>query len=729
MSLSKKMVMILSIAASVIVLGAVLLKVVLVRREPPYETESNFANPSVHTIDEIDTGDISLFFRAVDQYFYRLDATTWNLTYLKGVNMGLTEATTDLNNPNVSYETYREWLTLISEMNANTVRVFTVMPPQFYAAFNDHNAATESPLYLIQGIWFNENDMYEGDHAFADDGRIVDSFKRAARETVDIIHGNSDYTSYGEIKNAVYPHDVSPYIAGYILGLEWEPGFVERTNAQLSKAGYTGRYLTTMDKATAFESFLCEVGDYLISYETETYKAQTPVAFLNWQTTDTLTHTNEPFEEEDRVSVDTETIVPTSEYYCGLFAAVDIYPYYPEFMNHQPEYLLADENGNINPYQAYLADLRSQYSVPVIVAEFGAPTSRGTAHESVMGIDQGGLTEEEQGEAIVQMMQDIAQQGYAGTLIFSWQDEWFKQTWNTFKYAPDNAAVRTPNVQSAEQGYGLLAMEPGEDTACLVDGFTDEWSEISPVAKNDGYSIAVQWDEAYLYLKIETNGIDFEQGTLLVPIQITGRGSDFAQDYHVSFTQAVDFLLVINGEKNTRLLTDTYEDLFYYTYAHEKGVFETDSSLEQQKSGIYNPIRQFISNEIVLPLTGEVIKPQYVESGLLTYGITDPNNPNYNSLADFYRNGNTIELRIPWYLLNVMNSTIGVCLNDFYSSDGVDVMDMPGLKLGLGLPGEQNIALQDAGYFTKQQSAFHTRLKKSYPIVQSAMEDLMEYEK
>ena len=56
-------------------------------------------------------------------------------------------------------------------------------------------------------------------------------------------------------------------------------------------------------------------------------------------------------------------------------------------------------------------------------------------------------------------------------------------------------------------------------------------------------------------------------------------------------------------------------------------------------------------------------------------------------------------------------------------------MDMPGLKLGLGLPGEQNIALQDAGYFTKQQSAFHTRLKKSYPIVQSAMEDLMEYEK
>ena len=725
--MSKKMVVMLSIAAAVVVLGAIFVKIFLKNEAPLHETDSNSLNAFLQTIDGIDTGGITVSFRAVDRYFYSLDAAEWRASYLKGVNMGLTEATTDLNNPNVSYETYREWLKLIADMNANTVRVFTVMPPQFYKAFYDHNASSESPLYLMQGIWFNENDMYEGAHAFADDGRIVEAFKRSARETIDIIHGNSDYTSYGEIENAVYAHDVSQYVAGYILGLEWEPGFVERTNAQPQKAGYSGSYLKTNKEATAFESFLCEVGDYLIAYETETYRAQTPVAFLNWQTTDTLTHTNEPFEEEDRVSVNTENIAATDTYYCGLFAAVDIYPYYPEFMNHQPEYLKEDETGEINSYQAYLADLRSQYSVPVIVAEFGTPTSRGTAHKSVMGIDQGGMTEEEQGEAIVEMMQDIAQQGYAGSLIFSWQDEWFKQTWNTFKYAPDDAAVRTPNVQSAEQSYGLLAMEPGADMACLIDGLTDDWSGISPVVKNGGNSVAVKWDEAYLYLKVEMSNVDFSKEQLLIPIQITGRGSTFAQEYDVSFAQAADFLLVIDGERNTRVLTDAYEDLFYYTYAREKGVFETDSRLEQQGSGIYHPIRQFISNEIVLPLTGEVIEPQYVESGLLTYGITDPDSPNYNSLADFYQNGNVIELRIPWYLLNVMNSTIGVCLDDFYSIGGIDVTDIPGMKLGVGVSGDQNIALQDVGYFTKEQSSFHTRLKKSYAIVQEGMESLTDY--
>lgn len=163
------------------------------------------------------------------------------------------------------------------------------------------------------------------------------------------------------------------------------------------------------------------MGDFLIAYETEAYAAQTPVAFLNWATTDTLTHTNEPFEEEDRVSVNTEAILPTAQYYGGLFAAVDVYPYYPEFMNHQPEYLEPGETGEANPYRAYLAELRTQYSVPVLVAEFGVPSSRGMAHKSVMGFHQGGLTEEEQGEAIVRMMEAIAQEGYAGSLIFSWR--------------------------------------------------------------------------------------------------------------------------------------------------------------------------------------------------------------------------------------------------------------------------------------------------------------------
>ncbi len=124
--------------------------------------------------------------------------------HLVGVNIGLTEATTDLNNPNVSYETYYEWLTDINEMNANCIRVFSVMPPQFYNALYDYNEMNEEKLFLFQGIWFNENYMYDFEHAFDSDMQITKAMQRSARETLDIIHGNSDYTDYGEIIGAEY---------------------------------------------------------------------------------------------------------------------------------------------------------------------------------------------------------------------------------------------------------------------------------------------------------------------------------------------------------------------------------------------------------------------------------------------------------------------------------------------------------------------------------------------
>lgn len=683
------------------------------------------------TIDDISINGVSLYSSTKDGYFYRKSTSgAWNVHFLKGVNMGLSLPTTDLANPDIPYDTYYRWFEAIHSMNANTVKIFTIMNPDFYSAFYDFNQKNkDNPLYLLQGIWINENDMYDIGDAYAKNNKILNDFKKTAKEIVDIIHGKSDYTSYGLINPAIYDKDISPYIAGFILGLEWMPEFIQQTNDKNpTKKSYMGKYLYTQN-ASAFEAFLCNVGNTLIEYETSQYQTQVPLAFLNWSTTDTLTHTNEPFSEEDAVSLDTNHILPTNAYLPGMFAAIDIYPYYPEFMNYQKEYIsYVDPFGRKNPYRAYLRDLKKEYTVPVVVAEFGVPTSRGIAHKSEMGFDQGGVTEEQQGEMDVLMMQDIAKEGYAGGMIFSWQDEWFKQTWNTIKYYATDTGKRTTNVQSAEQHYGILAFETGIDTsgqASFPDGSLKEWDGIPDQTEQAPFAWKVSMREDALSLMCKWDNAQFnpEKDTLAIAIGTTKRGSNQAKNEKLLFSKPADFVLLFNAKNNTRLLVDSYYDSFYYQYMVTKKVFPLVAGTGIQNNGIFNPIRQFISNEIFLPVEQKTINPMFYESGALRYGQANPDLPSYDSLADFYYTADFVEIRIPWTLLGVSNFVEKKRIADFYNRKTITTETMDSLVIGVGKQqiNTTTLQMQSIEMVTFDKTNYTERLKKSYSILSKGL--------
>ena len=644
------------------------------------------------------------FFASNNGYFYKnMGDGTGSLFYINGVNIGFTEPGTDLADPDISYETYMRWFSYISDMNANTVRVFSVMNPDFYNALYDHNRKNPGKeLYLIHGIWFNEDLMYEIGDAY--DDAIISQFKRASKETVDIIHGKCDYTSYGNIRQAIYNKDISQYVIGFILGLEYPSEFVYNTNKyhkNITKSD--GDYIYTKDDSSPFESFLCETADSLISYETDKYGHQTPVSFLNWQPLDPIDHPSEPFKEDnDYVSLNTENIICKNTYYPGIFASYDVYPYYPDFMSY--EYAEYSDN-----YKAYLDALRAIHTVPVLVAEYGLSTSRGMAHNGINEYRQGNMNETEQGTLLAKMSRDIALSGFCGGLIFSWQDEWFKKTWNTEVYVPENKKDRTHELSSAEQCYGILAF----DASCASpDGVTDEWDNTTNA------TLKTLFDAEYMHILIDLpDNFNFYSDICYVPISISGVGSDHSDDYGLIFDNYVDNLLIINGAYNTRLLTDASTDIFYYKYFVYNNVFGRENViLYKNNSGIFNRIYEYNANEMYLPTLDMTVTPQYRESGLLRYG-----NANTDTLSDFcLTDDGRLEIRLAWYLLGIKNPKLKICIRP--ADDKLDYAAFDKIFIGAGT--DKNIKLYDSGFDGLENIEYKEHLKSSYKYVQNVFSEL-----
>lgn len=559
-----------------------------------------------------------------------------NVTFWGGVNLG---ATTPGHGPGevaISDETYRRWLQEMGEMNISFVRIYTIHRPGFYTALRDYNLDhADHPIYLMQGVYLPDESYLKSENLW--DQGPTDAFTRELIDASNAVSGDLHRDLTPGHASGDWTADVSPWLAGWVVGVEMDPNATFASDAKNSThRGFTGKYFRTSGSSTvtATETWLARQMNSLAEQEAGRGRSE-PIAFANWPTTDPLKHAYEPLPAEDRVSIDANNVLPTAAWPGGTFASFHVYPYYPDFLRHEPAYQQKVVNGQIDAYAAYLEDLKrhfGQVNIPMMVTEFGVPSSIGSAHFGTRGRDQGAHTEQEAMRIDAELLHLLKDAGMSGAFLFSWADEWFKFTWNTLPrqtVVDDERRSLWHDPLTNEQWFGIIATDP------MGNGWRQTYEGSGAVRQ-----VETDTDASFAYVRVTFEQPPTQPFELLFRVLVDSGGPDHA----VRVNPAAGTAQAYVKDALDPILLD--------------GLGPTN--LPPRDGTGWSIQRLTLNRDLVVK--GRSLPPEFFEVGQLRRGDSDPDASDYDSLSTWSLHGNRFELRLPWSMLGLADPSSHVAV-------------------------------------------------------------------
>ena len=647
-------------------------------------------------------------FRVKNNFIEESEGTLWQPVYLSGVDLNAALPGTFPVDAVTDPAVYLKWLGMIGKLGVNTIHAANILAPAFYRALHVYDdEGSHAPLWLLQGVAFPappaNDDLFERHY--------YQSCLQEMRDAVDAVHGQGDVASNHLHSGGIYLNNVSRWVAGFIVGNTWLSHVVLDNNALHPRmVCYRGDFVR-VPSGNPTEIFLAQMINHLTKYEEKRYNWQHPAAFLNWPTLDPMRHPTEstmseeigirrslgerfqtppgPYDDDDSVTVDPRHLKAAQKFRAGYFADYSVFPFYPDFLDLDPAYPQANDGEGMDPFFGYLQDLKAHTKgLPLLISAYGIPSSIGIGHFNPAGFNEGGQTEEQQGNLLSRFTRNIYDSGAAGGMVFEWLDGWSRRSWLTRNYeVPEEHNPRWTNLMDPAEYYGLIAADPRGRRSHQLEGELSAWKNLcafySKAKQNHDWPAGDTWaaardlkalyvdaDEGFLYLRLvvrklaagKTGTPNWNEVNYLIGIGTDpGRAGITYLPFiaPVRFPQGMTFAIQLAGPDASHIWIASSYDPYRIVPVPR---IPSETTLGQKlgwspaltDSGIFE-------SEIIEPnrrrfaRNGRYFPPQRYDRGILRYGTLDPASPDYDPLAEWHANvqTNTVDLRIPWGLLNV----------------------------------------------------------------------------
>lgn len=652
----------------------------------------------------------------------------WEGIYIKGVHISSFLPGYSRNRSSIDKEIVYSWLEQISDLNANVITIPNIQPPSFYDAIYDYNLNRTNPIYVIHEIPLDEKAVLTYYDSF--NTEIMQPLMKDIASTIDVIHGRGLILDNSRHSMGIYLKDISKYVLGYIIGNNTSAELVTLTNLQYQDiTSYNGKYFN-INNGTPFEVYISEILDFATEYEVDKYNQLSLLSYINAIETDPLTHVHET-NATRKASINLENI---NVNYNNMFASYSAHPNVADFLDYEYEDDANEENESDVVFYKYLKEISDFHSMPVIISDTGIPSSRGMSKVDIDdGFNRGNFSEQEQGHLLVKLLDSIYKADMVGAVIYSWQDDWSKST--AFSqiedYYDESSSTYWHDVQASDESFGLLAFSPGEKgKSILIDGDFDDWEYIDPILYENSLELKLTTDTSYLYLMLRRPGLSLTDNRIYAGLDVSPFSGSNVWENEAEFSLPVDFIIDFNGYNESRIVVHERYNIFDYLYKYYSNLIEKKEYAPARDSHVFSGIYLLNRKNFYFREDNTVVSPIYYQTGRLVHGNGNPQSKDYNSLTDFNKEGDSLEIRIPWALLNFSNPLRRTIHDDFYRNGLESKLFIEHIGISISFENNNEKFITDGIKYKLQNITdlrYYQRLKESYSIVKDYWESNPSY--